>query len=65
MAKKVAINAVNYNFRNAQNGKSIKLSKEKHKLKIKKLTEHQFYNIYIFTLRTTEFSFGKKAFFNK
>ena len=71
MAKEVAIKEVNYYIRSDQNKKSVKLSKEKQKLKIGNLIAHHFYkilmyiyiNIYIyivFNLRTTEFNFDKK-----
>ena len=65
MTTEVAIKEVNYYVRSDQNKKSVKLSKEKQKLKIGNLIAHYFYkilmDIYIFfNLCITEFSFGKK-----
>ena len=51
MAVEAAIKGENYNFRIAQNGKSVKLNKEKQEWKPGKLIAHIFYkilNIYIF-----------------
>ena len=70
-ATEVAMKEINYKVRSIQNGKSVKLNKEKQKLKIGKFIAHYFYKIliyiiiYFFNLHMTEFSFGKKALFHK
>ena len=59
----MAIKELNYNVRRVENGKSVKLNKEKQKLEIENLFAHHFHKIIIciysfFILRTSEFSFG-------
>ena len=73
MPTEAAIKEVNYNVESVQIGKSVKLNKERQKLKIGALLQIIFFffykilmYIYIFSnLSTTEFSFDKKALFHK
>ena len=45
IATEAATKEINYNGRNAQNGKSVKLNKEEQKIKIGKHVVHNFYKI--------------------
>ena len=49
MATEVAIKEGNYNVRRVQNEKSVKLSKEKQKIKIGNFIAHHFYKILIYS----------------
>ena len=62
----LAIKEVNYNVKSSQNGKSIMLMKEKHKVKIGNLIAHHFNKIliyiYIFYLICSRLSLAFQLF---
>ena len=70
MAAEMATLEVNFNVRSTQNGKSVKINKEKQKLKIRRFTTHHFYkkiniHLYFFNLITLSLALVKKHFSTK